>query len=329
MTSQFTSFPSIETFAHAVHNQNKRVLTAGVHPVLYGLKIKLHGTNAAVRIDKNGEITAQSRKRDLTLDFDNYNFCEWVEENRAYFESLAGAEDIIIYGEWAGPGVQDTDAINKIDRKMFFPFAVQKDGKLFTDTYIVEAAFDTYLPRPDTIHILPHLAYIEVDFGRVQSIQDAVDEVNEIVEQIAIRDPYVFAKFGIEDAGEGVVGCPIYESGVTRQEFGELSFKAKTQHHRGRKAKAAASGRFELTEDARQMALSYITEARLNQGLNEGLNGELDIRRTGDFLKWMGGDIKKESATELEEAGIEWKQIAGVVSRLSAEWYKDQIAKAA
>jgi len=326
--SNFTPFPSIETFAHAVHNQSKNIISRGRTKVLYGFKIKLHGTNAAIRIDKDGTITAQSRKRDITLDYDNFNFAEWIEENRMYLESLSSDRDIIIYGEWAGNGVQKTDAINKISEKMFFPFAVHYDGLFFTDTYKVEDVFKgSHLKIPETINILPHLMYCEIDFGDPKSVMLATKEINELVEEIEKVDPYVFSKFGIEEVGEGIVGVPIYECGLNEEDFRNLSFKAKTQNHRGKKAKAAASGRFELSDDAIEMAMSYVTEARLNQGLQEGLNGELSMKRTGDFLKWIGGDIKKESATELEVAGMEWKNISGIISKASAQWYKQKVAE--
>ena len=44
-------------------------------PVIkYRPKIKLHGTNAGIRIESSGAVTAQSRTRDLTPFSDNYKF---------------------------------------------------------------------------------------------------------------------------------------------------------------------------------------------------------------------------------------------------------------
>lgn len=322
----FKPFPSIEGFAHVVSNQQKRAFLHGSAPLLYGLKIKLHGTNAAVRIDKDGTVTAQSRKRNITPDDDNFDFAKFVEANKDFFERMAGAEEIVIFGEWAGAGVQNTDAVNKIGRRMFFPFAVQMGDLFYTDTDIIEEVFDTaFLPIPDDIVILPHMAYVEIDFSKGDSVRNAVDEINQIVEEIEKRDPFIFERFGIDDVGEGVVGAPLDMHGMMDDTFRNLTFKAKAQNHRGRKAKAAASGRFELSDDARTMALSYVTEARCRQALREALDDELDIRKMKDFLAWMGGDIKKESAAELEAAGLEWKQIAGVVAAASAQWLKDEI----
>ena len=327
--SSFSKFPSIEGFAHAAHNQTRSFsINDTSEPVLYGLKPKLHGTNAAVRIDSNGRIQAQSRKRDITPEDDNYGFAAWIEDKREFFESLATFENIIIFGEWAGAGVQDTDAVNKLDHKAFFPFAVQSDDVLHTDTDILNDVFgNTHLAMPDDIHIVPHLAYVTINFSDPESVQYAVNMVNDLVEQFEKVDPYIANKFGIKEPGEGVVGAPIFYSGLHREEFGKFAFKAKTQHHRGRKAKAAASGRFQVTSDVMEMALSYVTEARLRQALKEGVGGELDIKRTGDFLKWIGGDVKKESATELKAAGIEWKQIASIVATASADWFKAEVAK--
>lgn len=324
MKSEFTPFPSIEGFAHAAHNQSRLNSLSSNTSYVYVLKPKLHGTNAGVRIDPDGSVQPQSRKRDITLDYDNFDFAIFVEKHKEYFASLAQSDAVVIFGEWAGAGVQSTDAINKLDRRVFFPFAVQIGEQLFSDVNVIDVLLGE---APADVMNLPAIGYVDIDFARESSVQEAVKEINRIVVEFEGRDPYVFDTFGFEDVGEGVVGCPLFDGGMDAETFGKLSFKAKTQNHRGRKAKAAATGRFDLDGDARAIALSYLTEARFNQALREGVDDQLDIRRVRDFLAWMGADVKKESQAEFEAAGIEWKAVAGLVSKASAEWYKDRIAR--
>lgn len=64
---------------------------------------KLDGTNAAVVI-YNGQVTAQSRKRIITPEDDNYGFAKWVEKNADALKETLGYG--YHYGEWYGEGIQ-------------------------------------------------------------------------------------------------------------------------------------------------------------------------------------------------------------------------------
>jgi hypothetical protein len=64
---------------------------------------KLDGTNACVVI-YNGKVTAQSRKRIVTPDDDNYGFAKWVDKNKEALLNTLGYG--YHYGEWYGEGIQ-------------------------------------------------------------------------------------------------------------------------------------------------------------------------------------------------------------------------------
>lgn len=65
---------------------------------------KIDGSNAAVCISEDGsDIWAQSRKRLITPDDDNFGFARWVEENR---EELLLLGPGVHHGEWYGAGIQ-------------------------------------------------------------------------------------------------------------------------------------------------------------------------------------------------------------------------------
>lgn len=65
---------------------------------------KLDGTNACVLI-YNGEVKAQSRKRLITPENDNYGFAKWVEANKKALKETLGYG--YHYGEWYGEGIQN------------------------------------------------------------------------------------------------------------------------------------------------------------------------------------------------------------------------------
>ncbi|MGW6638481.1 RNA ligase family protein [Streptomyces cyaneofuscatus] len=98
---------------------------------------KLDGTNAAIHIERlpdnklhmadhtrltyvDGQwygLAAQSRKRMITPQDDNYGFARWVHENAADLVTILGPG--LHFGEWWGQGIQRRYGM---DRKMFSLF---------------------------------------------------------------------------------------------------------------------------------------------------------------------------------------------------------------
>lgn len=64
---------------------------------------KIDGTNACIVI-YNGKVSAQSRKRMITPDDDNFGFAKWVYENAGVLTDTLGYG--YHYGEWYGEGIQ-------------------------------------------------------------------------------------------------------------------------------------------------------------------------------------------------------------------------------
>lgn len=65
---------------------------------------KIDGTNSAVGILDDGTVYAQSRKRIITPDDDNFGFAGWVAENAETLTADLGPG--LHFGEWWGRGVQ-------------------------------------------------------------------------------------------------------------------------------------------------------------------------------------------------------------------------------
>lgn len=64
---------------------------------------KIDGTNACIRI-LDGTVSAQSRKRLITPESDNFGFAEWVHENAGALTDVLGYG--VHFGEWFGEGIQ-------------------------------------------------------------------------------------------------------------------------------------------------------------------------------------------------------------------------------
>jgi hypothetical protein len=65
---------------------------------------KIDGTNAAIHVSPDGQVAAQSRKRLITPESDNYGFARWVHDNAADLAYILGPG--LHFGEWWGQGIQ-------------------------------------------------------------------------------------------------------------------------------------------------------------------------------------------------------------------------------
>ncbi len=319
--SKFTKFPSIESFAHVNRRKQKDIFSK---PVDYIAKVKLHGTNAAVRVSADGGVFAQSRNRNLTPDDDNFGFATWLEGVKGIFANawdLEEGREIIFYGEWAGNGVQDTDAVNLTDCRKFYIFAVQWDGKMISHPGDIEY----FAPIHDDIEIVPEYDGLGrvVDFGA--GVEGWLDDINAEIEAIQTRDPYIFEKFGISGSGEGLVFSPRNQTNTG--DWAADTFKAKSAAHRVNKSKKAAEAKGTIPAGTREFVDTFVTEARCKQAITEACGGVASAKSIPDFLKWVGNDVRKESERELKEMGVEWGAVAKAVNQVAVRWYKTTMSK--
>jgi hypothetical protein len=320
----FTKFQSIDSFSHVCRYMGRKMMPT---PTKYGAKIKLHGTNGGIRIHKDGSVTAQSRTRDLTLDADNAGFGAWVAKHADQWRFSADVRAAVfhdfeyytVFGEWAGKGIQRNDAVTKLDDKYFFVFAVQIGDNICNDPALLQEM----MPDLDHLLVLPwHMAFAELDWNSTEQLNAFVDAVNEEVEDIGECDPFIKSLFGIEGVGEGLVLTPVTgQEGMDRDEFAALTFKAKSEAHRVKSTAKAVTKRVSIPDGVQDMVTTFVTDARCEQGLTEACDGIPEKARTADFLKWMGGDVQKESKVELEEMGLEWKEVAKHVNKAAVSWF--------
>jgi RNA ligase-like protein len=64
---------------------------------------KIDGTNAAVVVTEDGDVFAQSRKRFISPELDNFGFAQWVRDHEDELRELGVGYH---YGEWYGRGIQ-------------------------------------------------------------------------------------------------------------------------------------------------------------------------------------------------------------------------------
>ncbi len=335
-------WPSIEHLHHLIASFQKEGEVFGdafVMPKIpYRAKVKLDGTNAAVQMHADGRCIAQSRSRLIHAAEDNLGFAAWLEQHKDYFRDLNKrlhqdppvSGPILLFGEWCGQGIQKRTAISKIPRRVFAIFAI-----LWGDPSIGMAHIEieperlrALIPEHEDIHILPwHHEIIEIDFASQSSLQLAADTINTLVASVEFCDPWVAEVFGVEGLGEGVVMYPLLTEAdpMWRTRWASLLFKAKGEKHQAVRQKSPVQLAPEHVASVQAFVDLVLTPARLEQGLQEACGGIAIPEKIGDFLRWVGQDVKKENTLEAEANGLDWKDIVKPLSQTALRWFNAQL----
>ena len=342
MNNTFKALPKLR----GLHNVYKEIrhLTGGEVPskLTWYAKVKLHGTNAAIRFSNDGKITGQKRTSDVSIGNDNAGFAVFVEARRellaewyADYVSQNGRPDgdIILNGEWAGPGVQKNVALTDIPSKQFFVFAITEThpGARRSEMTHCAATIRHMLHghgvaqtrwQEAGIRVIPNFRSFTADLRFRDGAEAFAAELNSIVDEIEKCDPYIKEVFGVEGTGEGLVFYPHGTGGnvwCTYSEFESMAFKVKGEKHAVSKAGKPARIKSAVSENAYHFADMHVTEARLNQGLE---HFPAEKRNTGAFIGWVCRDVVTECAQEIIDDGHDWKKdLSGVVATRARDFF--------
>lgn len=317
---EFIAFPSIEQFRNVVK-------LAGDRTVLFRGTTKAHGTNAGIVKTPTG-YRAQSRSQALVPPNDNMGFRAWVDKQAEagvldkLFAALGNPD--VIFGEWAGKGIQKGVAISAVERFFFvFETYTRRDGFglpfAFTETHLSAddaIAFDEariFLANDPSF--LPPVSEVTINFADPVDVARASALLAETTEKVEAECPLgkALASAGI---GEGVVW--VGTAGDQR-----LCFKVKGEKHSVSKVKTLAAVDVEKAQSIQDFVERTVTENRLNQGVQslreQGI--EIDRKTTGDFVRWVVADILKEEADVLEASGLSQKEVTGPIAKKAQAWY--------
>lgn len=314
-------YPSIEQFRHIVRTvqlqhdyQGKDDAGEPIYqhtspyPVLTLTgTVKLHGTNAGIVRYKSGTVKFQSRERVLTLEHDNAQFMSTMSGKQLdfLFEGIDFNESIAIYGEWCGQGIQTGVAVSQLPR-MFVIFGWKVDGQWKHDILKSDRAQQIY-----DIHEFETYS-VDVDFNQPEYAQAKIVELTLAVEAQCPVGKY----FGIDGVGEGIVFSTVYNGEVLR-------FKSKGEKHSASKVKTIAAVNVEELESLNAFVDYAVIETRLKQGLEKltEMGKPLDKTSTGDFIRWVIGDIVKEETDTITQNNFDVGKINPLVSKKAKDWF--------
>lgn len=330
----FAKWTSIEKFSDAIVFAQR----AMIKQALYRAKLKLHGTNAIVRVEPDG-IFYQKRSQDITVNNDNFGFANWASKIDWNIDKIFyGDATYYIVGEWAGNGINNGDAVTQLKDKKYFIFSIEihmpngKEKFVVADPEEIAMILGDDVVEHDDIIILPWVeeAKTVVFYGsdETNSPQAYADSINAMVDAISEKDQYIFDMFGIEGYGEGYVCYPSLDGNFTRiprDLFGAMVFKAKTAAHSANKTKGAKV-KVEVPASIYEFAETYVTDARCEQMITEHCNGEYTMKNTPVFLKALIADIEKETVNEREASGLAMSDANKVISAKAVMWLKNKTA---
>lgn len=330
MTKKFIKFPSIEKFSD-VNTRVKRMQRfneVGNKPVVhYKGKVKLHGTNASLFLYKDGEVKVGKRSGFITPLGDNAGFAAYIETVKDVLPKVDN--DIAIFGEWAGPGIQKKVAISSIPQKTFFVFSILliEEQLVVIDPEEISKILGSNTP----FEVIPWAegADFVVDFNDQSSLESFKDSVNQLVIQCDKVDPYVKDRYGIEGIGEGYVFTAIVDQNNFGTTYSDFIFKAKGGSHTvaAHETRGMVVIEPEVLESIEKFVSVFVSEDRLIQGLNEACEGTASTKTIGAFMSWIGQDVKKESVNELEASNLTWKDVTRFVNQKARDWFMMQIER--
>lgn len=345
------TFPSIEQFRNTCHDVKHfaKMAQKPLPKITFEGTVKLHGTNSGISAYNSHtdpeNFWCQSRNQILTVTNDNYGFAKFVDSQKEAVASLLKSfadklETLLpnrvfilnIFGEWAGSGVQQGVGVSQLP-KMFVVFAV---GVQDTETENVDTNHRkwVWLKREDIQDVMHN--YNLTNFKSIYDFQTWTHEVdflnpkisqNYFAEQTLLveKECPVAKAFGVSGIGEGIVFKAISTTAdyLTQDHLNSLTFKCKGREHSVSKVTTIASIDIEKLNSVKELAESFVTKARLEQGIQFLRDNNLEItqKSTGKFLEWVNKDIIKEETDTITGNNFAVKDVMPQVSKMARDWY--------
>ena len=227
-------------------------------------------------------------------------------------------QQITIFGEWAGDGIQKGIGIAELERAFYIFDCKVRDIETKEDMWIpvtgtYKSKFDFNIPRVYNIANFPTYK-IDIDF---EHPKEAQNELIKITEQVEKECP-VAKQLGVKDnlTGEGVVWTSFFKGK-------KLIFKVKGEKHSNTKVKKLASVDPEKLESIKNFVEYACTENRIEQGIKE--TGATERKDVGNLIRWVANDIIDEESDTLESNGIKWKEVAKGVADKTRKYYFNKL----
>ena len=153
---------------------------------------------------------------------------------------------------------------------------------------------------------------IDIDFNQPELAQNKLIEMTMQVEDECPVGKY----FGVSGVGEGIV----FKCNYNGQQY---TFKSKGEKHSASKVKTIASVNVDEINSINEFVDYVLTESRLQQGIDKlkETGKTVDQKSTGDYLKWIVGDVLKEENDTIVANQLDVKKVCSAISNKARIWY--------
>ena len=282
--------------------------------VVFKGTVKIHGSNGSVAYSLDtDELTPQGRNRILTIDHDNFGFACYVKKHEEFYkEFLADVcrkndiDSVVIFGEWAGQGIQNKVAVSELSKR-FIIFDMYNEVKGYMDVKDLDGG--------DIFHnIYDYTQYsIEVDL-RYPAL--SFDEMMKLTLEVEECCPYGKAH-GVDSIGEGIVW-----------KYKEHTLKTKGAKHSGSSGGSKIPSIDPIkAQSVKDFIDQVVTEDRLNQcwDVVSSDNGELTMKNISDLMRWIFTDIMDEEGDALAHNDLCKKDVSGAIANTARPWFINKI----
>jgi hypothetical protein len=301
--------------------------------------VKIHGTNGGIGYNPSCGIWAQSKSHIVTIEGDNAGFAFFVESKKDQFIDIFNKiidfydvdmekNDLALFGEWAGDGVQGKVAVSNFPKRFYIygakiaPFNSEEES-----IWIDVSNYSCHDHGIYNVHDFEKFE-IEIDFENLGPVFEKVDKiVQDVEEECPVGKYFGLVKGKDITIGEGVVWTGRYKNSMYR-------FKTKGEKHsatKGGKKKSSMDVSPEVVEGIREFIEYAVTENRLNQAIEQVFTTNSVIpttKGTGDFIKWVIADVIKEEMDTMVENNLDPKQINKYISQKAKDWFFAYLDKA-
>lgn len=312
-------------FVRLDENNNPIYDTSLKKPVLkFKGTIKLHGTNAMITYTPESGIMAGKRSSLLPSDqaSAHFQFNGFVMSNKEYFTELMSqlweqhcedGEQITLFGEWAGKGIQKNVGISEIEKSFFVFDCKVRNIETDEDKWIDVSQLSFELENVYNINQFKTFE-VDIDFNNPAKIQNKLIELTNEVEsecpvakQLRVKENLV---------GEGIVWTAYW-----RDE--KYIFKVKGEKHSSTKVKKLAQVDTEKLESIEKFVEYACTENRIEQGIQE--SGAKERSDVGNLIRWIANDIIVEETDTLTDNGLVWKDVAKQVATKTRTYFFEKL----
>lgn len=295
--------------------------------------VKLHGTHADFVIYADNTIRLQSRNQlSLQAERDNYDCAKillpkksialklrdqivvtWKELNAG--EELKKDAQVIIAGEWIGPGVQKSVAIEKLPSRAFVILSISVNG--------IWQPCEPYAgihAEEEGIYNISRGGFFASTLD-INNPEPGMELMNKLTLEVEAECPFG-KSFAISGVGEGIVWRPVRED---LRGYAKFWLKTKGPLHRISTTNKLPknTGNMEQKEKARAFAEAAVGEMRLQQAWD--WMGEMGITKdesgTTRFNGWLAKDVGVEEKMKIEELGVDKQVLKRAIADIGKKWY--------